>query len=83
MLGLNETTWTNQKICIVSGTGLAHVVMTWACWMAGNTAVPLPPSASTDRLAFLIRDSGATVLLATKEFVSDLKKLFSSGLVSS
>lgn len=79
LLGLNETTWTNQKICIVSGTGLAHVVMTWACWMAGNTAVPLPPSASTDRLAFLIRDSGATVLLATKEFADKISPITKAG----
>jgi acyl-CoA synthetase (AMP-forming)/AMP-acid ligase II len=44
--------------------------MTWACWMAGNTAVPLPATANAERLAFLIKDSGATVVLATKEFVS-------------
>jgi acyl-CoA synthetase (AMP-forming)/AMP-acid ligase II len=68
--GLNEANWTNQKFCLVSGTGLAHVVMTWACWMSGNTAVPLPPAATPERLAFLIKDSGATVVLATKELVS-------------
>jgi acyl-CoA synthetase (AMP-forming)/AMP-acid ligase II len=67
--GLNEANWTNQKFCLVSGTGLAHVVMTWACWMSGNTAVPLPPAATPERLAFLIKDSGATVVLATKELV--------------
>jgi hypothetical protein len=38
--------------------------------MSGNTAVPLPPAATPERLAFLIKDSGATVVLATKELVS-------------
>jgi acyl-CoA synthetase (AMP-forming)/AMP-acid ligase II len=71
--GLNEGSWTNQRFGLLSSSGLAQVVMAWACWMSGNTAVPLPANTSPDKLAFLLKDSGATVVLATKEYVSDKK----------
>jgi acyl-CoA synthetase (AMP-forming)/AMP-acid ligase II len=70
LLGLNEGSWTNQRFGLLSSSGLAQVVMAWACWMSGNTAVPLPPNSTPDKLALLLKDSGATVVLATKEFVS-------------
>lgn len=79
LMGLNEGNWSNQRFCLVSSSGLAQVVMAWACWMAGNTAVPLPPASTTDRLTFLLRDSGATVVLATKEYADKISPITKAG----
>jgi len=77
ILGMLDSDQMNQKICILCDTGLSHIITTWACWMTGNTAVPLPVGESKQKLELLIRDSGASILISTKsqaEFVDGVAK---------
>lgn len=66
LIGLLGNDWTNKKICVLCDTGLSHVITTWACWMTGNIVVPLPGNVTKDKLAFLIRDSGAPIVITTR-----------------
>ena len=50
----------------MSDNGISHVITTWACWMTGNVVIPLPVNASKERLEFLIRDSGAKIVLTSQ-----------------
>jgi acyl-CoA synthetase (AMP-forming)/AMP-acid ligase II len=67
LMGILGDDWTNQKICVLSETGLSHLIITWACWMTGNVVIPLPVHASPERMEFLIHDSGAAVVLTSKD----------------
>ena len=61
----------------MSDTGLSHVIITWACWMTGNVVIPLPVNVSNERLEFLIRDSGAKIVLTSQlQVLIDLVFLF-------
>ena len=52
----------------------ARVVATLAVLMAGGAYVPLDPSYPRERLAFLVRDSGASVLMTEERWLQALPK---------
>ncbi|XP_023337084.1 acyl-CoA synthetase family member 3, mitochondrial [Eurytemora carolleeae] len=78
LLGILGDDWTNNKICVMSDTGLSHVIITWACWMTGNVVIPLPVNVSNERLEFLIRDSGAKIVLTSQLQVDALNTITKS-----
>uniref|UniRef100_UPI002B211C07 AMP-binding protein n=1 Tax=Streptomyces jumonjinensis TaxID=1945 RepID=UPI002B211C07 len=58
-------------LCLPRGVDM--VVALLAVWKAGGAYVPLDPEYPADRLAYMLADSGATVVLATSATVSGVR----------
>ncbi|MFI1869965.1 amino acid adenylation domain-containing protein [Streptomyces jumonjinensis] len=58
-------------LCLPRGVDM--VVALLAVWKASGAYVPLDPEYPADRLAFMVADSGATVVLATSATVSGVR----------
>ncbi|MFE0178383.1 amino acid adenylation domain-containing protein [Streptomyces sp. NPDC059002] len=65
LTGIGVRRETRVGLCLPRGTGM--VVALLAVWKAGGAFVPLDPGHPADRLGHMIGDSGATVVLGTKE----------------
>ncbi|MET7339604.1 amino acid adenylation domain-containing protein, partial [Nonomuraea sp. NPDC005650] len=57
-------------MCLPRGVDLVVAVL--AVWKAGAAYLPLDPTYPTDRLAFLLADSGAGLLLSTGDLLEEL-----------
>ncbi|WP_190127169.1 non-ribosomal peptide synthetase, partial [Streptomyces inusitatus] len=57
-------------LCLPRGVDM--VVALLAVWKAGGTYVPLDPEYPSDRLAYMIADSGAVLVLGTGETLADV-----------
>ncbi|MFE2147783.1 amino acid adenylation domain-containing protein, partial [Streptomyces sp. NPDC059456] len=57
-------------LCLPRGADM--VVSLLAVWRAGGAYVPLDPEYPSDRLAYMVADSGAVVVLGTSDTVKDL-----------
>jgi len=69
ILGLQGENNQNQRICFLCPNGITHVITSWACWMSGNTAVPLCTQHNQDKLKYVIQDSNCNVVVASKDQV--------------
>ncbi|MFJ1551947.1 amino acid adenylation domain-containing protein, partial [Streptomyces sp. NPDC088246] len=57
-------------LCLERGPDMVAAVL--AVWQAGAAYVPLDPGYPTDRLEFMLADSGATVLVGHRRVAADL-----------
>lgn len=67
ILGLQGENNQNQRVCFLCPNGITHVITSWACWMSGNTAVPLCTQLNQDKLKYVIQDSDCNVVVASKD----------------
>ena len=65
----------DDRIAFLIAPGVAHVAVQWGIWRAGGIAVPLPVSYPPAELEFLIRDSGASTVIADASNASRLRPL--------
>jgi len=54
-----------HRIAVLTDTGLAHIITSWACWMIGGVVVPVPVSASPHRMEHIVRHCGASIIIAS------------------
>ena len=59
-----DTAHAGPRVAIHAEPGFAYVAATWAAWMAGGVAVPLATSHPPRELDYVLRDSGASAVLA-------------------
>ena len=64
-----------QRVCFMVNPGFDYVKIQWAIWRAGGIAVPLCLSHPLPSLQYVIEDTGATILIVSREFESVLKTL--------
>ena len=65
-----------NRVGIYVSKSLASVVSVFAILKTGACYVPLDPGAPVKRLAYIIRDSGITVLLTSSAKVTDVQAMF-------
>ena len=53
-----------ERVAFMVAPGFAHVTIQWGIWRAGGIAVPLPLSYPPIEVDFLIRDSGASIVVS-------------------
>ncbi|MET7339669.1 amino acid adenylation domain-containing protein, partial [Nonomuraea sp. NPDC005650] len=70
LIGLGAGAETTVALCLPRGVDLVVAVL--AVWKAGAAYLPLDPTYPVDRLAFLLADSGAGLLLTTGDLLEEL-----------
>ncbi|MET7339624.1 amino acid adenylation domain-containing protein, partial [Nonomuraea sp. NPDC005650] len=70
LIGLGAGAETTVALCLPRGADLVVAVL--AVWKAGAAYLPLDPTNPTDRLAYVLADSGTDLLLTTGELLSRL-----------
>lgn len=59
-----------SRVAFICPNNATYVISQWACWFSGQIAVPLNPKYPQDLLEYYIKDSDASLLIATPEFQS-------------
>ncbi|XP_058830930.1 malonate--CoA ligase ACSF3, mitochondrial [Topomyia yanbarensis] len=57
-----------SRVAFICPNNVTYVISQWACWFSGQIAVPLNPNYPQDLLEYYIKDSDASLLIATPEF---------------
>ncbi|WP_301647756.1 non-ribosomal peptide synthetase, partial [Streptomyces arenae] len=63
---------TESVVAVCLPRGADTIVAVLAVWQAGGAYLPLDPEYPVERLAFMLADSGATVLVGTEDLVDEL-----------
>lgn len=63
------------RVGVLAPNSGRHVAAQWAVWMAGCVAVPLCPSHPTASIQYYLQDSGAEVVLATRDMMNKVEGL--------
>lgn len=64
-----------ERVAFLAGNEASYVIIQWACWMSGQTAVPLGTMHPPDLLEYFITDSVAGVVIATTEYADTMRKV--------
>lgn len=59
-----------SRVAFLCPNNITYVISQWACWFSGQIAVPLNAKYPADLLEYYIKDSSASLLLTTPEFLS-------------
>ncbi|XP_049833480.1 malonate--CoA ligase ACSF3, mitochondrial isoform X3 [Schistocerca gregaria] len=63
-----------ERVAFLAGNEATYLIIQWACWMSGQTAVPLSSVHPPQLLEYFISDSDAGVVVATTEHADTLRK---------
>ncbi|XP_052890155.1 malonate--CoA ligase ACSF3, mitochondrial [Anopheles moucheti] len=58
-----------SRVAFLCPNNITYVISQWACWFSGQIAVPLNAKYPADLLEYYIKDSDASLLLTTAEFL--------------
>uniref|UniRef100_A0A182MCY5 AMP-dependent synthetase/ligase domain-containing protein n=1 Tax=Anopheles culicifacies TaxID=139723 RepID=A0A182MCY5_9DIPT len=58
-----------SRVAFLCPNNITYVISQWACWFSGQVAVPLNAKYPADLLEYYIKDSDASLLLTTAEFL--------------
>lgn len=58
-----------SRVAFLCPNNITYVISQWACWFSGQIAVPLNGKYPVDLLEYYIKDSDASILLCTPEFL--------------
>lgn len=58
-----------SRVAFLCPNNITYVISQWACWFSGQVAVPLNAKYPSDLLEYYIKDSDASLLLTTAEFL--------------
>jgi amino acid adenylation domain-containing protein len=59
-------------VALLLPSGMAHVVILFACWKAGAAVVPIDPELPADRIRYMLEDSGCRFVVCTSGYKSHL-----------
>ncbi|XP_053684449.1 malonate--CoA ligase ACSF3, mitochondrial [Sabethes cyaneus] len=57
-----------SRVAILCPNNATYLISQWACWFSGQIGVPLSPKYPQELLEYFIKDSDASLLIATPEF---------------
>lgn len=57
-----------SRVAFICPNDATYVISQWACWFSGQIAVPLNPKYPQNLLEYYIKDSDASLLIATPQF---------------
>ncbi len=63
------------RVAFLAPPGFEYVATQWGIWRAGGVAVPLCVLHPRPELAYVIRDSGASIVVAHRNFVEKLRPI--------
>ena len=63
------------RVAFLTPGGYHYVATQWGVWRAGGVAVPLATSHPKPELAYMIEDSGATIVVAHPQYEDTLREL--------
>lgn len=69
---------TSNKVAFLCSNSAVYILVQWACWIAGQIAVPLNPQYPLNLLQYLITDSEACLLITVPEFEEKFSNLAKS-----
>lgn len=58
-----------SRVAFLCPNNITYVISQWACWFSGQVAVPLNAKYPADLLEYYVKDSDASLLLTTPEFL--------------
>lgn len=67
----------HQRVGLLCENDASYVVASWATWMANGITVPLAKTHPVSELEYFIKDSGCSVLVASKSYADKLLPLSS------
>lgn len=59
---------TSNRVAFSCSNSAVYILIQWACWIAGQIAVPLNPLYPTSSLQYFITDSESSLLITVPEF---------------
>ncbi|KFB49949.1 hypothetical protein ZHAS_00017985 [Anopheles sinensis] len=65
----SERSASQSRVAFLCPNNITYIVSQWACWFSGQIAVPLNAKYPADLLEYYIKDSDASLLLTTPEFL--------------
>lgn len=71
----NERDLQEKRVAFLIPPGFHHVAVQWGVWRAGGVCVPLSLSHPRPELEYVIRDSGAEIVMAHPDFAERLRPL--------
>ena len=66
---------TEARVAFLTPGGYHYVATQWGVWRAGGVAVPLATSHPKPELAYMIEDSGASVVVAHPQYDDTLREI--------
>ncbi|XP_052860086.1 malonate--CoA ligase ACSF3, mitochondrial [Anopheles cruzii] len=64
-----------SRVAFLCPNNATYVIAQWACWFSGQIAVPLNAKYPADLLEYYIKDSEASLLISTQEFLAQAEPL--------
>uniref|UniRef100_A0A2M4A576 Putative acyl-coa synthetase family member 3 mitochondrial n=1 Tax=Anopheles triannulatus TaxID=58253 RepID=A0A2M4A576_9DIPT len=64
-----------SRVAFLCPNNITYVITQWACWFSGQIAVPLNPKYPADLLEYYVKDSDASLLISTAEFLAAAEPL--------
>uniref|UniRef100_A0A2M4BFI6 Putative acyl-coa synthetase family member 3 mitochondrial isoform x2 n=1 Tax=Anopheles marajoara TaxID=58244 RepID=A0A2M4BFI6_9DIPT len=64
-----------SRVAFLCPNNITYVITQWACWFSGQIAVPLNPKYPADLLEYYVKDSDASLLISTAEFLASAEPL--------
>jgi len=66
---------TGPRVAIMTPPNGEHVASMWGTWLAGGVAVPLCPSHPDKQLAYVLEDSGASVVFVSRSHAERMQPI--------
>ncbi|XP_055535420.1 malonate--CoA ligase ACSF3, mitochondrial [Wyeomyia smithii] len=57
-----------SRVAYLCPNNVTYLISQWACWFSGQIGVPLSPKYPQEALEYFLKDSDASLLIATPEF---------------
>uniref|UniRef100_A0A2M3ZKQ5 Putative acyl-coa synthetase n=1 Tax=Anopheles braziliensis TaxID=58242 RepID=A0A2M3ZKQ5_9DIPT len=64
-----------SRVAFLCPNNITYVITQWACWFSGQIAVPMNPKYPADLLEYYVKDSDASLLISTADFLPSAEPL--------
>lgn len=69
----NSDATNDTKVAFLCSNSAVYSIIQWACWISGQTAVPLSSRHPAELLKYYVNDSDAKIIVTTPEYQEKLK----------